>query len=33
MVEGRFDVVLLQETLVPEGFEWRVAGYTILSLL
>ena len=30
--EENLDVVLLQETLTPADFEWRVAGYTIHSL-
>ena len=32
IVEEDLDLVLLQETLTPEHFEWRVAGYTIHSL-
>ncbi|XP_063854131.1 uncharacterized protein LOC135096523 [Scylla paramamosain] len=30
--EEHLDVVLLQETLTPADFEWRVAGYTLHSL-
>ena len=30
--EEDLDVVLLQETLTPADFEWRVAGYTLHSL-
>ena len=30
--EEDLDVVLLQETLTPVTFEWRVAGYTLHSL-
>ncbi|MPC39679.1 hypothetical protein E2C01_033224 [Portunus trituberculatus] len=30
--EENLDVVLLQETLTPAAFEWRVAGYTLHSL-
>ncbi len=29
--EEHLDVVLLQETLTPADFEWRVAGYTLHS--
>ena len=32
VVEEDLDVVLLQETLAPAEFEWRVAGYTPHSL-
>ena len=32
VVEEDIDVVLLQETLMPADFEWRVAGYTLHSL-
>ena len=31
-IEDELDVVLLQETLTPANFEWRVAGYTLHSL-
>lgn len=33
MVGECFNVVLLQETLTPEVFEWRVAGYKDNPLL
>ena len=32
IVEEGYDLVLLQETLVPEDFKWRVAGFTVHSL-
>lgn len=32
IVEEDLDLVLLQETLVPAHFEWRLAGYTVHSL-
>ncbi|KAK4307365.1 hypothetical protein Pmani_020884 [Petrolisthes manimaculis] len=30
--EEHLDIVLLQETLTPADFEWRVAGYTLHML-
>ena len=32
LFEERLDVVLLQETLTPADFRWRVAGYTLHTL-
>ena len=32
IIEVNLDVVLLQETLIPAVFHWRVAGYTLHSL-